>query len=263
MSLKKRLIPVLLLKNEMLVRSELFKYHQIIGNPLEEVERFNEWNVDELIYLDITNDEDYNSKRADINYTISNNSLDILKKVSKSCFMPLTWGGKIKNLKDMEARFRFGADKITINSEAIKNPDLIKEASKNFGNQAIVVSIDVNIDNDNNYRIYSNGRKVKHNLDLIEWVKKVEDYGAGEILLQCINLDGTGKGYDVKLINLVSSSVNIPVIGCSGAGSFEDYAECINAGASAAAAANIWHFKELSDREGKRALKRANIDVRI
>ena len=163
----------------------------------------------------------------------------------------------------MEKRFKFGADKITINSAAVKNPKIIRDASNNFGSQAIVVSIDVLRIDEENYDIYIECGQKKVDLILIDWLKKIEDLGAGEILIQSINLDGTGKGYDVNLIKTISENVNIPVIGCSGAGSFEDYAECINAGASAVAAANIWHFKELSDKAGKRALKKANIDVRI
>ena len=263
MTLKKRLIPILLLKNGLLVRSELFNFHQIIGNPINEVERFNDWNVDELIYLDIDKDNKAYSKRNDIKYEGGSGSLEILKIVSKSCFMPLTWGGNIKNLHDMEEKFEFGADKISINSMAVENPNIIKEASKSFGSQSIVVSIDILEEEKNNYQIYINGGKTRTNLNLLDWIKKIEDLGAGEILLQTINLDGTGNGYNLDLISLVSRSVSIPIIGCSGAGDYDDYADCINAGASAVAAANIWHFKELADKNGKRAMLKAKIDVRL
>ena len=131
--LKTRLIPVLLLKNGLLVRSENFNIHQIIGNPINEVDRFNQWNVDELIYIDISEGQIYDLGRDDSKLKDLNNPLDILKAVSKNCLMPLTWGGRIKTINDIHERISYGADKVTINSEAFKNPDLITEGSKMFG----------------------------------------------------------------------------------------------------------------------------------
>jgi len=261
--LKKRLIPVLLLQNGLLVRSEHFKIHQVIGNPIHEVERFNEWNVDELIYLDITREGAYDLRRDDANIKNISEPLDILREVSKTCFMPLTWGGRIRTLDDMQQRFQRGADKITLNSAALESPSLVSDAAKRFGAQAIVISIDVRRHDDGRCEVMANGGGQGVMKDPVQWAIQMEDAGAGEILLQSIDRDGTGNGYDLDLIEAVCSATTIPVIACSGVGNFEDYADCIDAGAAAAAAANIWHFKELADRQGKRAMARAGIDVRL
>jgi imidazole glycerol-phosphate synthase subunit HisF len=261
--LKTRLIPVLLLKNGLLVRSELFKIHQVIGNPVCEVMRFNEWNVDELIYLDITRDDHYDLRRNDHKVKDLNNPLDILEAVSRTCFMPLTWGGRIKSMADMRERINRGADKITVNSEAVRRPQLITEGARVFGSQAIVVSIDVLRHPDGKAEVFIDGGRIPSGLRPEAWAREAENHGAGEILLQSLDRDGTGLGYDLDLIRAVSSSVSIPVIACSGVGSYEQYAEGIRSGASAVAAANIWHFKEMSDRGGKRALARAGINVRL
>jgi cyclase len=261
--LKKRLIPALLLQNGFLVRSELFKFHQIIGDPVHEVKRFNEWNVDELIYLDITREGDYGIHRSDHKVKLGSDPLEILKEVSKSCFMPLTWGGRIKTVEDMRIRFNLGADKITINSEAVRNPELISSGAKLFGSQAIVLSVDVLKLENGEWEVYIDGGKTPTGLSPEKWVKEAEAHGAGEALIQCIDRDGTGAGYDLGLLERLSSLLKIPLIACSGIGRYEQYAKGIKAGASAVAAANIWHFKELSDRGGKRALHRAGINVRM
>lgn len=261
--LKKRLIPVLLLRGGLLVRSELFKIHQIIGNPIHEVERFNEWNVDELIYLDITGDESYDLRREDHRIKGLDDPLAILDAVSQTCFMPLTWGGRIRSVEEMRERFSRGADKITLNTAAIETPELITAGAKSFGSQAMVISIDVLRYEDGRTEVFTRGGKTPTGKTPVEWVKEVEDRGAGEILLQSIDRDGTGRGYDLDLIHAVASATSIPVIACSGVGRFEHYADGIRAGASAVAAANIWHFKELTDRSGKRAMAKARIEVRL
>lgn len=260
--LKKRLIPVLLLQNGLLVRSELFKIHQVIGNPIHEVQRFNEWNVDELIYLDITTEGDYDLRREDHKIKSLSNPLGILDAVSKTCFIPLTWGGRIHSVKDMRQRFSLGADKITMNTAAVRIPELIGKGAKVFGSQAMVISIDVLRHPDGETEVFIEGGRTPTGMKPDEWARQVEDRGGGEILLQSIDRDGTGRGYDIELIHAVSSAVKIPVIACSGVGIFDHYADGVRAGASAVAAANIWHFKELTDRAGKRALARAGIDIR-
>jgi len=261
--LKKRLIPILLLKNGLLVRSELFKIHQIIGNPIYEVKRFNEWNVDELIYLDISKNDEYDLRRDDHKVQGLTDSVSILDEVSRTCFMPLTWGGKICTVEQMQQVIGRGADKITINTAAVENPKLITQAANLLGSQAIVVSIDVFRDESGEMEVYINGGSQPTGLKPENWAKEVQERGAGEILLNSINRDGTGMGYDLELINIVASNTKIPIIACGGVGRYEHYAEGIKAGASAVAAANIWHFKELSDRGGKRALSKAGIEVRV
>ncbi len=261
--LKKRLIPILLLKNGLLVRSEMFKIHQIIGNPINEVKRFNEWNVDELIYLDISRDEQYDLRRDDHKVKGLSNPLQIIEEVSKTCFMPLTWGGRILTVDDMLQRINHGADKITINTSAVRTPELITQGAKIFGSQAIVVSIDVLRHADGKTEVFIDGGREPTAMKPEDWARQVEDLGAGEILLNSIDRDGTGQGYDLELIGSVNSATTIPVIACGGVGRYEHYVEGIKAGASAVAAANIWHFKELSDRAGKRALAKAGVDVRF
>ncbi len=261
--LKKRLIPVLLLRNGKLVRSESFKIHQIIGDPIHEVDRFNQWNVDELIYLDITREGAYDDHRPDHKIRGFTDSLTILDAVSKTCFMPLTWGGRIINVEDMCKRINRGADKITINTAAYRSPQLIEQGARTLGSQAIVVSIDAVRHDDNTLAVVIDGGRERTAREPADWAKEVEARGAGEILLQSVDRDGKGTGYDLDLISSVASAVSIPVIACSGVGVYEQYAAGIEAGASAVAAANIWHFKELSDRNAKRALARAGVDVRI
>jgi cyclase len=261
--LKNRLIPVLLLQNGLLVRSEGFSFHQVIGNPLHEVRRFNEWNVDELIYLDITQDDRYDLRRNDHKVRDLNSPLTILDAVSETCFMPLTWGGRLRSVEQMRACFRHGADKITLNTAAVRNPQLITDGARLFGSQAIVVSIDVRGPAAECYEVFIDGGRTSTGIDPIVWAREAEDRGAGEILLQSIDRDGTGLGYDTDLIHDMASALTIPLITCSGVGTYEHYAAGIQAGASAVAAANIWHFKELSDRGGKRALVQAGVNVRM
>jgi cyclase len=261
--LKTRIIPVLLLQNGLLIRSEIFKIHQIIGNPINEVQRFNEWNVDELIYLDVTHDDEYDLRRSDHKVKDLVHPLQILDAVSRTCFMPLTWGGRIKSVADMRDRISRGADKITINSEAVRRPALITEGAQIFGSQAIVVSIDALRNDTSQIEVYIDGGRTPTGLTPERWASEVERLGAGEILVQSIDRDGMGQGYDVDLIRSIASVTTIPVIACSGVGRYEHYVDGIRAGASAVAAANIWHFKELSDRGGKRALARAGVKVRL
>jgi imidazole glycerol-phosphate synthase subunit HisF len=261
--LKKRLIPVLLLQNGLLVRSERFKVHQIIGNPIHEVERFNHWNVDELVYLDISRDDAYDLRRDDAKIKGLADPLGILDAVAKTCFMPLTWGGRIRTVGDMRERISRGADKVTMNSQAVRTPNLVTEGAKLFGSQAMVVSIDAGRDEKGNPEVFIDGGRTPTGLEPIAWAKECEKWGAGEVLLQVIERDGTGAGYDLEMISAMSRALSIPLIACSGVGRFEDYAPAIKAGASAVAAANLWHFKELSDRGGKRALAKAGVDIRL
>jgi len=260
--LKKRLIPVLLLQNGQLVRSELFSIHQAIGNAVNQALRYNDWSVDELIYLDISRNGTYAAWRDDQRIKSPTNSLSLLEALSKTCFMPLTFGGGIRDVDQMRASFAAGADKITLNTAALRTPELVTEGATRFGSQAIVVSIDAKLGDDGRQYVQIDGGREPTKMLVHEWAHEAQERGAGEILLQSIDRDGTALGYDTDLIATVAAAVTIPVIACSGVGRYEDYAAGIRAGAAAVAAANIFHFKDLADRGGKAALLRAGIDVR-
>ncbi len=276
--LKTRLIPVLLLKNGILVRSRSFSLHQFTGNHLYQVQRFSDWKADEIIYLDITRDNNYNlySGKSVIGSTSSNinmkhnnqdNIIDIIKSVSKVCRVPLTIGGKIKNLKDISLRLKAGADKVAINTAALEDPLFIKKASEEFGSQCIVISIDVKKDlqkKSDKWNIYKKFGKEKVNIGLSEWIKKIQDLGAGEILIQSINRDGQGKGYDLKLLEVVSNISKIPVIALAGVGEYQDFVDGYNVNKDLAlAAANIFHFTELSVLNAKKYMIKNKINTRL
>lgn len=262
--LKTRLIPCLLLQNGRLVRSERFRTHQVIGYPIEEVRRFNEWNVDELIYLDITRDGSYDIGRADHRSDNVASPLDVLDTIAQDCFVPLTFGGRVRTVEDMAERFRRGADKVALNTAAVDTPWLIGAAADRFGSQAVVVSIDaITAATPSGFEAMAGGHRYT-GIDVVELAQRVEDLGAGEILLNSVERDGTGQGYDLRLLRAVCDAVSIPVIALGGVGSYEDFAEGVtDGGASAVAAANIFHFKELSDRNAKRAMRAAGLDVRL
>src|SRR3989338_7203639 len=214
--LKKRLIPCLFLQNGRLVRSEKFTYHQILGNPITQVERINSWSADELIYIDISDEQQYDLQRDDQKVKSMNSIYEIIEKVSKTCFIPLTFGGNIKTIEDIRERIKRGADKVVINTIAFEKPEFITESAKAFGRQCIVVGIDVKINDKKEYEVYIKHGKEATGKNPVEWARKAEKLGAGEIFLNSIDRDGTAEGYDVKLIKMISDSVSIPVIACGG-----------------------------------------------
>lgn len=268
--LKTRLIPVLLLKNGVLVRSKKFSIHQTTGDPINQVERFTDWKADELIYLDISREgsHDYRdtmhvigstSSKKDLDATTTEGFSDVLEIVSKKCRIPLTVGGGIKTIDDIRLRLKNGADKISINTAAVETPELITEGAEKFGNQCIVVSIDVK---DN--KVFTKFGKEDTGLDPVNWAREVEKKGAGEILLNSIDRDGLGTGYDIGLIQSVVDAVSIPVIALGGVGSFDHLVEgVINGHASAVAAANIFHFTELSVINAKKHMAENGVHVRL
>ena len=261
--LKTRLIPCLLLKNGLLVRSEEFSFHQIVGNPVTQVERFNAWSVDELIYLDITREGDYDMRRDDHKIRIENDILRIIELVSRSCFMPLTFGGGIRTIEDVRARIASGADKVTINTAALETPEFITEAARVFGSQAIVVSIDALERGEGEWEAIGGNGKVPSGRDVVSWAHEAERRGAGEIFLNSIDRDGMGNGYDIALIRSVVDATTIPVIACGGVGRFAHLVKgAVEGGASAVSAANIFHFTEHSTINAKKALLAAGVNVR-
>lgn len=274
--LKPRLIPVLLLKNGVLVRSRTFNFHQHTGDPIGQVERFTAWKADELIYLDINRDDthDYRetmsvigstSSLRDDPSTMTNSFVDIVKSISKKCTIPLTVGGKIRTLEDIRVRLKNGADKVSINTQALNDPTFIEQAARAFGNQCIVVSVDVQHHPETNtWEVYRGFGKEPTGLSPVEWCKEVAKRGAGEILLQSIDRDGTGQGYDIPLIQSVADAVSVPVIALGGVGKFDHFVDGLRDGhASAVAAANIFHFSEHSVINAKKHMKAAGIDVRL
>ncbi len=259
--LKRRLIPVLFLKNGLIVRSEGFSYHQNLGNPLAEVKRYSDWNVDELIYIDISREKYYDLRRDDLRITGKSDLLGIIRDISRVCFMPLTLGGGIRDIEEIRLRLKNGADKVTINSAAIEAPSFITKCSEVYGAQCIVVSID--------YKYIQGVPKVfkggllQTDLDPVEWAKEVSSRGAGEIFLNSIDHDGKADGYDIGLIKRIADAVSIPVIACGGAGDFSDFVELAKqTSVSAIAAGNIFHFTELSYPRAKEKLIRNTVDIR-
>lgn len=243
---KNRLIPVLLLKNGFLVQSKLFSRYQNLGNPLTAVKRLSDWAADELIYIDITRDAVYDMRRNDLGHPNRNSIIDIIRDVSKECCMPITVGGRIRSLDDIRERLTNGADKITINTKALEDPLFITEAARIFGAQCIVVSMDVK-KIENRYAVMSDGGKKDAGIDPIAWAKKVEECGAGEILLNSIDNDGQRNGYDIELVNLVARAVKIPVIACGGVGEWSHLVDGLKqTSADAVAAANIFHYFDQS-----------------
>jgi len=210
--LRSRIIPVLLLKGEGLVKTVKFKKYSYIGDPCNTVRIFNELEVDELSILDI----DASIFKQDL-------KLHLIESIASEAFMPLSYGGGIDSLEKAKMIFDLGIEKVIINSAVTSNPKLINEIVSVYGSQAVVVSIDVRKSFfGSNYVIYSHGGRKKTNLDLLEWTKNCEFLGAGEILLNCIDRDGTWEGYDLDLYKLVQSNVDIPVIGCGGAKNLDD-----------------------------------------
>ena len=259
-----RLIPVLLLKHGLIVRSQSFSIHQIIGNPVSTIDRLSNWNVDELVLLDISGEDRHDMRRDDhfVRYDGSS-TLDLLRYVSRACAMPLAFGGRIRTLDDVRTRIAAGADKCIINTEAFRRPALISDASATFGAQCIVVSIDTLRHEDGRLEVFIAGGTEATGIDPADWAREAERSGAGEIFLNSINRDGIGNGYDLDLIRHVTEAVSIPVIACGGVGSYPDFPPAITeAGASAAAAANIFHFHELSYPRAKRLCTEAGVPMR-
>ena len=259
-----RLIPVLLLKHGVIVRSQLFKVHQVIGNPMSTVLRMSNWNVDELILLDISKDDFHDLRRDDLQQRYQGTSaLDVLREVAKVCFMPLAFGGRVRTLEDISCRLEAGADKVVINTAAIDDPAFVQEASRRFGAQCIVVSIDAARRLDGRYEVMAEDGQRATGLEPAGWAREAQRLGAGEIFLNSVDRDGSAKGYDLELVRCVADSVQIPVIACGGVGKYADFPPgIIEGGATAVAAANIYHFFESSYPLAKQACIDAGVPMR-
>lgn len=259
---KKRLIPVLLLRNGSLVQSKEFRRYQNLGNPVWAVKRLSEWASDELIYLDITRDGDYDLRRDDLGHPNRHSLAEIIEDVSRVAFMPITVGGGIRTLKDIEARLALGADKVAINTMAVESPSFVEASAREFGSQCIVVSIDVKSVSGRNF-VATNGGRTLTEIEPVVWSKKVESLGAGEILLNSIDRDGMRSGYDLEVIRAVAEGVRIPVIACGGVGDWSHFAEALEmTSVDAIAAANIFHYSDQSVYVAKKYLYERGFNVR-
>jgi len=250
--LKNRIIPCLDVKNGRVVKGINFVDLKDAGDPVEQAKKYSESGADEICFLDITAS---NENRETI--------FDVVKRTSENCFVPLTVGGGVRSLEDIKRLLVSGADKVSINTAAVNNENLIKESSKKFGSQCIVVAIDAKKKNDK-WEIYTHGGRTETGINAIAFAKKMEKNGAGELLITSMDRDGTQKGYDIKLISEIEKNVNIPIIASGGVGNLEHLFEGIKYGkASAVLAASIFHYGKYSIMDAKKYLNSKKIAVRI
>lgn len=247
-----RVIPCLDVKEGKVVKGVHFKNLQYAGDPVELAKWYSQQSADEIVFLDITATIE---KRKIL--------LEVVKKTAQNVFVPLTVGGGIKSLEDIRDLLNSGADKVSINTSAVKNPKLISQAANAFGSQCIVVAIDAKKVGDKKWEVYINGGTTPTGLDVIKWAKEVEKLKAGEILLTSIDADGTKNGYDIELTKEVVNNVKIPVIASGGAGKIEHFIDVVNkAKVHAVLAASVFHYKQYSIKKVKQSMLKAGIKVR-
>ena len=250
--LAKRIIPCLDVKDGRVVKGVNFVNLRDAGDPVEQAMVYDNEGADELVFLDIT----ASHERREI-------VIDMVKRVAESVFIPFTVGGGVRSVEDVRELLLAGADKVSINTAAVQNPDLIYNASRRVGSQCIVVAIDARKRPDDGWEVFTHGGRTPTGLDAVEWAKRVEELGAGEILLTSMDRDGTQDGYDVELTRAIATSVSIPVIASGGAGTLEHFFDALTYGrADAALAASLFHYRKLSIREVKEYLKNRGVPVR-
>ena len=250
--LAKRIIPCLDVRSGKVVKGVNFEGIKDVGDPVELAVEYNRQGADEIVFYDIT-----------ASYEGRGVMLDVVKRTAERVFVPLCVGGGISSVEDFRDTLRAGADKVSVNSQAVKNPKLISDAAEIFGSQCVVVGIAAKRDGKGSYTVYINGGRVDMNLDLGDWVREIEQRGAGEICLNSIDTDGVRGGFDTEMLNFVCERVNIPVIASGGCGAINHFSEVFEqTGASAALAASLFHFGELTVGEVKRYLKERDISVR-
>ncbi len=249
--LKSRIIPCLDVKNGRVVKGINFVDLQDAGDPAEQAKIYSDGGADEICFLDIT----ASNENRDTIY-------EVVKKTSKKCFVPLTVGGGVRNIEDINKLLNCGADKVSINTAAVQNPEVVIESSKKFGSQCIVVAIDAKKNGDM-WEIFTHGGRNKTGINALEFAKKMEKNGAGELLVTSMDKDGTQTGYDIELMKNISSSVNIPVIASGGVGTLDHLVDGIKSGANAVLAASIFHYGTFSIEQAKQYLASKNIPVRI
>ena len=250
----KRIIPCLDVKNGRVVKGVNFVDLRDAGDPVEIAAAYDRAGADELVFLDITASSD-----------ARNTVVDMVRRVAETVFIPFTVGGGIRTVEDFRLLLREGADKISINSSAIQNPDLISDAADKFGRQCVVVAIDAKRRPDGSgWNIYKNGGRIDMGMDAVEWAVEADRRGAGEILLTSMDCDGTKSGYDLELTRTIADHVSVPVIASGGAGTKEHFYEALtDAHADAALAASLFHYKELEINEVKQYLRDRNVPVRL
>lgn len=247
-----RIIPCLDVRDGRVVKGVNFVNLIDAGDPVEQAKAYEKQGADELVFLDITASSD---NRAIMR--------DVVERTASQCFMPLTVGGGLRTLEDIRLMLNAGADKVSLNTSAIANPDLVSEASAKFGNQCIVVAIDAKRDGEGRWNVYTHGGRNRTELDAVEWAKEVERRGAGEILLTSMDCDGTKDGYDIELTRAVSDAVTIPVIASGGAGKLDHLVDAVKrGGASAVLAASIFHFGTYTIEQAKEAMVAAGLPAR-
>jgi|TARA_B100000809_G_C15068198_1_gene504982 cyclase len=250
--LKNRIIPCLDVKNGRVVKGINFIDLKDAGDPVEQAKIYSDGGADEICFLDITAS---NENRETI--------YEVVKKTSKKCFVPLTVGGGVRSIEDIRKLLNCGADKVSLNTAAVQNPEVIIESSKEFGSQCIVVAIDAKKKNDK-WEVYTHGGRNKTGIDVIEFAKKIEKNGAGELLVTSMDRDGTQIGYDIDLMSKISLNINIPLIASGGVGNLNHLVDGIKLGkASAVLAASIFHYGKHSVLEAKQYLASKGIPVRI
>ena len=256
--LAKRVIPCLDVHDGQVTRGVQFGRAEAgelrnVGDPVELALEYNRQGADEMVFFDIT-------ASAHERKTI----VDVIERAGDQCFMPLTVGGGIRTVEDMSTMLKAGADKVSINSSAIANPPLIREGAQKFGSQCIVVSIDAKKTGDEEWRVFTHGGRKEAGLDAIEWAKEAVTLGAGEIVLTCMDADGTKDGFDIEITRAVSEAVGVPVVASGGAGSPHHMFEAVTVGkASAALAASIFHFGEYTVGETKQYMAERGVPVRL
>ena len=251
--LAKRIIPCLDVRKGRVVKGKKFMDIQDVDDPAKLGKYYSESGADELVFYDITAS---NEERK--------TSLEFVKRVAQEINIPFCVGGGVSSLDDFKYILRSGADKVSINSSAVRNPNLIKEASERFGNQCVVLSIDAKKNEEGSWDVYVKGGREKTDLDVVEWAKKGVELGAGEIVVNSIDEDGMKKGYDLELLKKITERVNVPVIASGGAGTCEHFLEAVNyANVDGILAASVFHFGEIKINDLKKYLKENNVDVRF
>ena len=251
--LAKRIIPCLDVKDGRVVKGVNFVNLTDVGDPVDAAKAYYEAGCDELVFLDIT-----------ATHEERDTTVDMVRRVAEQVFIPFTVGGGIRSVEDMNKMLKAGADKVSVNSSAVANPQLIADCAEKFGNQCVVVAIDAKKGEDGSWHVFVAGGRKDTGIDLLDWAKKVVSLGAGEILLTSMDKDGTKSGFDIEMLNAVANVVTVPIIASGGAGNSQHILEVFEqTPATGALAASIFHYGEVSIADTKQAMRQSGIEVRV